>query len=104
MKHVIPHDLELGLSKKAAERAFAAYAAKLAEYDPKVTWTDAMHATISFKVKGISLTGAFTIRQGAIDMDLDVPFLLRPFQGRAVEVIDREVNEWIQRARNGELG
>jgi hypothetical protein len=103
MKHVIPHDLDLELSKKAAERAFASYAAKLAEYDPKVTWTDSSHATISFKVKGISLTGSFTIRQGAIDMDLDVPFLLRPFQGRAVDVIDREVKEWIEKARAGQL-
>ena len=103
MKHSIAHDLDESLAKKAAERAFAAYAVKLADYAPVVTWTDAAHANITFNVKGMTLKGRFTLAPGSIDLELDVPFLLRMFQGKAINVIDREVREWLVKAKAGEL-
>ena len=103
MKHSIPHDLDEALAKKAAEKAFAAYALKLADYDPRVTWTDEKHASITFNVKGMTLKGRFTLAPSSIDLDLDVPFLLRIFQGKAVDVIDREVREWLDKAKAGQL-
>ena len=36
-------------------------------------------------------------------VDLDVPFLLRVFKGKAMDVIDREVKKWVEKARNGEI-
>ncbi len=103
MKHKIPHDLSPELAKKAADRAMESYTAKLAEYSPKVTWTTPDAAAITFKVKGISLSGSLALVPGAIELDLDVPFLLKPFQGRAINVIDREVREWIDKAKQGGL-
>lgn len=103
MKHKISHDLSPELSKKAAERAMESYSQKLAEYSPKVTWISADKATITFKVKGISLSGNLALVPGAIELELDVPFLLKPFQGRAIDVIDREVREWVGKAKAGEI-
>ena len=47
---------------------------------------------------------AFVNQYDGIVMDLDVPFLFRPFQKRAMEVIEREVQVWIGKARSGEIG
>jgi hypothetical protein len=32
-------------------------------------------------------------------MDLDVPFLLRPFQGKAISVIEGEIKEWLAKEK-----
>ena len=103
MKHTIAHDLSPALAKKATERAFAAYAARFTEYNPVVTWTGETHASISFKVKGVSLKGTFELVPRAVEMNLDVPFVLKLFQKRAIEVIDGEVREWLEKARTGQL-
>ena len=36
-------------------------------------------------------------------LDLDVPFVFRLFKSKAVEVIEREVRVWIDKAKRGEL-
>lgn len=92
------------LAEQAAHMAFDAYRAKLPDYDPQVQWKDPDHADISFRVKGITLTGAVAIEPGVIDLDLDVPFLFRIFQKRAIDVIEREVNDWLRMAKAGDLG
>ena len=38
-----------------------------------------------------------------IEMDLDVPFVLRPFKGKAMGVIEEEIKKWIAKAKAGEL-
>jgi hypothetical protein len=103
MKHAVPHDLGPERAKKVAEAALAAYAQKFAKYQPQASWTSDTHANISFNVKGMSLKGALDVRSNSIEMDLDVPFLLRPFQGTAIGVIEGEIKEWIAKAKAGEL-
>jgi hypothetical protein len=39
----------------------------------------------------------------SIDMDLDVPFLLKPFQGTAMKVISDEIQNWMEKAKRGEI-
>ena len=34
-----------------------------------------------------------------VELDLEVPFLFRPFQSVAVKIVDDEVRAWIDRAR-----
>jgi hypothetical protein len=101
MKHVVPHDLGQERAKTAAEAALAAYAQKFAKYSPKVNWTSSNSAQISFQVKGFSVSGSLEVLERSIEMDLDVPFLLRPFKGQAMSVIEGEINEWIQKAKTG---
>jgi len=33
-------------------------------------------------------------------LDIDVPFLLRPFKSQALGVIEGEINEWIKKAKS----
>jgi hypothetical protein len=99
MKHVVPHDLGQQRAKKVAESALASYADKFAKYSPSVRWVSDNRADIAFTVKGMSLGGSLEVLERAIEMDLDVPFFLRPFKGQALGVIEAEINEWIAKAK-----
>lgn len=103
MKHAVPHDLGQERAKKVAESALATYAQKFEKYEPRVNWVGPQKAEISFSVKGMKLTGALEVLERTIDLDLDVPFLLRPFKGQAISVIENEIQEWIRKEKQGEL-
>lgn len=103
MKHLIDHDLDLPTAKKVTERAFAEYSAQFAHYEPTMRWINERKGELSFNAKGIRLTGTMEILEKAIALDLDVPFLLRPFQKKAIEVIEREVRVWIGKAHAGQI-
>jgi hypothetical protein len=103
MKHSIDHDLDMATAKKVTDRAFAEYGSRYPDYKPTLSWIDERRADVSFSAKGVHLGGAMVIAERSISLDLDVPFLFRPFQKKAIEVIDREVKVWIQKARNGQI-
>ena len=103
MKHQIAHDLDMSLAKEAAVRAFEAYQQRFANYHPTMQWANDQKARIGFSVKGVKLEGSIDILPRAIELDLDVPFLFRPFKGKAIEVIEKEVRNWLAKAKNGEL-
>ena len=79
-------------------------------YDPQVRVGGMFHvmlpsssvnpdkAEIAFKVKGMSLKGGVEVKDSSIDMELEVPFMLKPFQGKAVSVIEGEIKKWIGKA------
>jgi hypothetical protein len=99
MKHSVPHDLGQERAKKVAESALSSYAQKYSNYNPTVTWTTPNRAELSFKVKGMSISGVVEVLARSIDLDIDVPFLLRPFKSQALSVIDGEINDWIKKAK-----
>jgi len=99
MKHSVPHDLGQERAKKVADSALSTYAQKYANYQPKVSWSGPNKAEISFKVKGMSLAGSLEVLERSIDLDIDVPFLLRPFKSQALGVIEGEINDWIKKAK-----
>ena len=99
MKHSVSHDLGQERAKKVTESALSTYAEKFAKYNPKTTWTSPNRATISFNVKGMNLSGAVEVKDKTIDLELDVPFLLRPFQGQAVSVIEGEIKAWLAKEK-----
>jgi putative polyhydroxyalkanoic acid system protein len=103
MKHTIEHDLDLATAKKVTDRAFAEYGSRYPDYEPTLSWTNDRRANVSLNAKGVKLKGEMLIAEGSISLDLDVPFLFRPFQKKAIEVIDREVKVWIEKARNGQI-
>lgn len=103
MKHSISHDLPVDLAKQATEKAFEAYKARFGEYNPTFRWASDSKADIAFSVKGVSLSGSFTVLPKVIEMDLDVPFVFKIFQKKAVEIIEGEVKTWIGKAKNGQL-
>lgn len=103
MKHTIDHDLDPATAKKVTDRAFAEYSNRYPDYQPTLRWASDQRADVSFNAKGIKLNGSMDISPKAIVLDLDVPFLLRPFQKKAMEVIEREVKVWIGKAKAGQL-
>jgi hypothetical protein len=103
MKHQIQHDLDAGLAKTVADRAFESYRARFAEYRPSMVWTSDGDAKIEFQIKGFKLSGGISVRPRTIDLELDVPFIFRLFKSRALDVIEREVRYWIGKAKAGEL-
>jgi hypothetical protein len=99
MKHSVSHDLGQERAKKVTESALSTYAEKFAQYSPKTIWTGPNRAEISFNVKGMSLSGTVDVKDKAIDLDLDVPFLLKPFQGKAISVIETEIKAWLAKEK-----
>jgi hypothetical protein len=99
MKHTVNHDLGQERAKKVTESALSTYAEKFAKYSPKTSWVGPNKANISFSVKGMSLNGSVEVKDKSIDLELDVPFLLKPFQGQAISVIEGEIKSWLEKEK-----
>lgn len=104
MKHSVAHALTHDLAKKVAKKALESYQERFAEYEPRLLWQGDSNAEVSFAVKGMNLKGSFEVLADRIDIDMDVPMLLRPFRQKAIDVVEREINKWIDKAKRGELG
>jgi hypothetical protein len=103
MIHRIRHGLTHALAREATRLALETYRARFASYEPEGRWLDADHAQLSFRALGQTLEGAVRVEPEEIELELDVPLLFRPFQKRAMEVIEEEVRMWIERARSGQI-
>ncbi len=103
MKHEVPHDLDTALARRCVDKAFESYSTRFADYSPTMTWASDRVANVGFSAKGIKLKGSIEIMPRSIGLDLDVPFLLRVFKNRALEVIEREIRMWVGKAKAGEL-
>ena len=105
MQHIIKHDLSPELAKKAAEKAADHYTEKWAKYDAQTTWLSDNQAEISFHLKGVNVTASIDMQPGQVVIDMQkVPLLLRPFRNMALDVVQRTMEKWIVKAKNGELG
>ena len=103
MKHTVSHSLGRDMARKVARSACESYAKRFSDYSPTTKWKNDDTADIGFSAKGISLTGQLAVTDSSIDLELDVPFLLKPFKSKAVGVIDKEIREWIGKAEKGEI-
>ncbi len=103
MQHVIRHDLDPALARRATEKAFAGYKARFSAYSPQAEWVTATRAEISFSAKGVKLAGTVVLEPNEIHLDLEVPFIFRIFKNKALEIIENEIKKWIGKARAGEL-
>ena len=101
MKHIIEHQLGVEKARTVLESALTSYKEKFAKYNPSASWTSPTRAKIGFSIKGVGIDGTLDVLERQIELDLDVPFLLRPFRGKAIEVIEREVKKWIAKAEAG---
>ena len=103
MKHRVEHDLDVGTARKVTEKAWESYRERFAKYNPTMAWDNDRRANVGFKAKGLSITGSLELVEGAIEMDLEVPFLLRPFRKTALDVIENEIRAWVEKAKSGAL-
>ena len=103
LTHTVTHDVDLSTARRATRCAFEEYQRRLAAFSPTVAWTDDDHAHVGFHVKGVPLRGAVALRDHTIDLAIDIPFLLRPFQKRAMSAVDEGIRVWLAKARAGEI-
>ena len=103
MKHAVAHGLGFDKARTIADQAIAAYAERYPQYQPTAKWVSERRAEVTFTVKGVSLDGWVEVGPSDISMDLDVPLLLRPFKGKAIRIIEEEIERWIAKAKAGEL-
>jgi len=103
MQHQVKHGLDFETARRATDKAFETYAEKFSDYNPEYRWVDDHNAEVSFSAKGVGVDGQVEIKDDAIEFDLDVPFLLKAFKGKAVSVIEDEIQKWVDRAERGEL-
>jgi hypothetical protein len=50
---------------------------------------------VSFQAKGLPIHGTIELRPGAVEIDLDVPFLFRAFKGPVIRILDEELKRLI---------
>ena len=103
MRHIIKHPLPHDLARKAAVKAAESYTERFAAYSPRVEWTGENHANVSFRAKGVTLTGDIGLRPGEFIVEMQVPFLFRIFEKKAMGVIEEEFRRWLDKADRGEL-
>ncbi|HWO10697.1 MAG TPA: polyhydroxyalkanoic acid system family protein [Polyangiaceae bacterium] len=103
MKHTVAHDLGREQAKRVAEAAWNSYSGRFSKYSPTCKWENESKANIGFNVKGVSLKGSLEVGDRDIALDLDVPFLLRPFKGQALAVIEEEIRAWITKSKAGQI-
>ena len=103
MTHDIPHDLDMDLAKLAARKAAEAYGKRFAEYDYSARWVTDTRVELGFTVVGKRLEGTMTVQSSKLVLELEVPFMMRPFRGKAIQIIEREALVWLDKARKGEL-
>jgi hypothetical protein len=103
MEHRINHDLEPELARKAVRKAIESYSERFSKYQPEADWVSDDRVRLGFTAKGMKLAGDLRLEARAVVFDLQVPLLLRPFKGKAVDIIEQEVRAWFQRARDGQV-
>lgn len=103
MKHAVPHSLGKTQAISVAKKAFDSYVARFSQYGAQVNWTSDDRANIGFNVKGVSLKGSVAVEEKDIQIDMDVPFLLRPFKDLALGKVEEEIKDWIGKAQRNEL-
>ncbi len=103
MKQTIAHDLSTDLARQAANAALAHFQQRFPASQITPQWLSADEAIIVFSLRGFHLKPRIRLRPGAIDVEMDIPFLARPFEARARARIERELALWIDKARRGEL-
>lgn len=103
MKHSVAHDLDQDTARKVARHALEGYARQFERFDPKVEWINEDRAEVRFSAKGLTVKGLLELRLNQFIIELEVPFLLKPFQKKAVDVVEGEIEEWVEKAKRGEV-
>lgn len=95
IRHEIAHRLEPSAVAARVNDAFTYYQERFGKYEPTLQWMTPERAELSFKARGLKLNGTLSIKPEGLVVEMDVPLLLRPFRGKAVEVIEREAARWL---------
>ncbi len=104
MKHLIPHDLDRALARRATRAALDGYRAQFPQFSPGGSWRDDDTAEVWFKTPVGRIEGLVTVKDNGVHLHLTkLPFAARVFRRQAIQIIEDEVKAWIQKAKDGLL-
>lgn len=103
MKHDINHGLERSTAQAVARKAAKSYETRFASFDLQCNWVQEDRLELLFTVGGKKLTGSLTVLDEVFRFELKVPMLFQMFSGKAKEIMERETQKWIDKAKAGEL-
>lgn len=98
MKQSVTHHLTKDGALSTTIEALESYEKKYRDYQPKILWLTKYSAEITFKLKGAQLKGLIEIDDHNIWLDMDIPFLFRPFKSQALNIIRHEITTWLKLA------
>lgn len=98
MKHSVDHPLEPAKAREVLDRALHTYREHYAENSIETVWLDERTASVDFHVTGKRVAGSITICDDCYDIDLDLPWIFRPFKKRIAQSLDSELKRWIAHA------
>src|SRR4051794_39555199 len=97
MKHRFLHGVDQDRAANAVKQAFQHYHRRYPNYGLDLAWTGPFSATLSFRAKGLAIRCDLAIEPDAVEVEVDLPLILRPFQGRVKTLAEREARVWIER-------
>lgn len=104
MKHVVAHGLpDRARARTVVSHALESYRERLSKYQPTVTWNGDDSAEVAFEVMAKRMAAKVFVDDRNVTFEGKVPLLLRPFENKAVEVLDREIRRWLAKAHAGEI-
>lgn len=98
VKHRITHSLSDEEAQRMLDAAFVHYRERYPRYQPTLIWHHPKRAELRVHVPGYELAARLSLHPHEVLIELDLPFLLRPFEKRARERIDREAAHWLSRS------
>jgi hypothetical protein len=93
--HAIPYPLGSSAARDRIEQAFEHYRVRFAALDPTLTWETVEEGRVDVTLFGRRVVVRVAVGPQAIELEAEVPVWLRPFQARAVEVLEREARRWL---------
>lgn len=104
MKYRVEHGLaDPSRVRTVVEKAYESYEQRLAAYRPQLVWATDRSAAIAFMVMSQAITAALEFDETVLRIDGKVPFMFLPFQKKIETVLGREMDKWLEKARNGEI-
>lgn len=97
-RHVFSHPLDNAGARVLIGQAFTHYAERYPSAKLQLKWTSDTHAELCGLARGLKLRARIELQVSRCVLDVDVPFVLRPFQDVAQRAIEREVKRWLERA------
>ena len=104
MKYSVQHGLpDRQRVRVVVEKAYVAYEERLSDYKPALSWEADDRATIGFTVMSQSIRALVEFDDDELRIDGKVPLLFKPFQKKIENVLGREMDKWLEKARNDEI-
>ena len=98
MRHTVRHTLAPDKAKDVLEHALGAYREHYAEYQVETGWADEETAEIGFRMTGKQVRGKIKVCPDCYDIDLELPWMYRPFTQRIAGAVEQELQRWLARA------